>query len=333
VSLVHPHETFQVSYRLLVQNSHLFANDPMLAACPYTLKSQVSLDDFRVFISALTGAAVTIKNDNFRGLSQLCEEFQFRDLAAQLSRFCDPDDLKEQLTGRLSALEERIHRHDREIEALRCELLRQLRAPEAIENENLQDMLREMRESTEAVLGRIARLESEVSALKSADVPPQMTSPASVQTLMRLESDMNTFKVGMDSLIISGFTSQGKEPAIVSEFPKIFKEFRGSRFSLLWRGSRDGFRACDFHRRCDGHANTLTVILDIEGNIFGALHCFSALLRCHRRIFEFEFDFDFNNQREELIFRFVISSFFFKTDLPSNVDHGLIMNTNRRFCP
>jgi hypothetical protein len=52
-------------------------------------------------------------------------------------------------------------------------------------------------------------------------------------------------------------------------FPKIFEEFRGKRVSLLWRGSRDGFKAQEFHRRCDGHSNTLTVILDTEGNIFG----------------------------------------------------------------
>jgi hypothetical protein len=37
----------------------------------------------------------------------------------------------------------------------------------------------------------------------------------------------------------------------------------------LWRGSRDGFDAQEFHRRCDGHTRTLTVILDTEGNIFG----------------------------------------------------------------
>jgi hypothetical protein len=56
---------------------------------------------------------------------------------------------------------------------------------------------------------------------------------------------------------------------IISDFPEIFAEFRGKQFSLLWRGSRDGFKAQEFHGRCDGHANTLTVILDTEGNIFG----------------------------------------------------------------
>jgi hypothetical protein len=56
---------------------------------------------------------------------------------------------------------------------------------------------------------------------------------------------------------------------IISDFPGIFAEFRGKRFSVLWRGSRDSFKGKEFHRRCDGHRNTLTVILDTEGNIFG----------------------------------------------------------------
>jgi hypothetical protein len=56
---------------------------------------------------------------------------------------------------------------------------------------------------------------------------------------------------------------------IISEFPSIFARFRGKRFRKLWRGSRDGFGRREFHRRCDGHANTLTLILDLGGNVFG----------------------------------------------------------------
>jgi hypothetical protein len=56
---------------------------------------------------------------------------------------------------------------------------------------------------------------------------------------------------------------------IISDFPEIFAEFKKKRFSLLWRGSRDGFKARQFHRGCDGRGNTLTVILDTRGNIFG----------------------------------------------------------------
>jgi len=40
-------------------------------------------------------------------------------------------------------------------------------------------------------------------------------------------------------------------------------------FSLLWRGSRDGFDTAAFHRLCDGKANTVTVIKNTNGFIFG----------------------------------------------------------------
>jgi hypothetical protein len=56
---------------------------------------------------------------------------------------------------------------------------------------------------------------------------------------------------------------------IVSDLPPLFEEFRGKHFNLLWRGSRDGFTAQEFHRRCDGRANPLTVIADTDGNVCG----------------------------------------------------------------
>jgi hypothetical protein len=64
-------------------------------------------------------------------------------------------------------------------------------------------------------------------------------------------------------------STTGVYSLIVSDFPPLFEEFPAKRFNLLWRGSRDGFTAEEFHRRCDGRANTLTLILDIDGNVFG----------------------------------------------------------------
>jgi hypothetical protein len=61
----------------------------------------------------------------------------------------------------------------------------------------------------------------------------------------------------------------GFDSLIVSEFPSLLEEFRMKRWLLLWRGSRDDFTTKEFHRRCDGHANTLTFILDTKGNMFG----------------------------------------------------------------
>jgi hypothetical protein len=56
---------------------------------------------------------------------------------------------------------------------------------------------------------------------------------------------------------------------IISGIPEIFAQFPGKRILLLWRGNPDGFSCGDIHARCDEHANTLTVILDTDGNVFG----------------------------------------------------------------
>jgi hypothetical protein len=79
-----------------------------------------------------------------------------------------------------------------------------------------------------------------------------------------LQEDVRVLKEWEEKSRPSGWKS-----AIVPHFPELFEEFKKKQFTLLWRGSRDGFGAGDFHGRCDGHPNTLTVILDTEGNIFG----------------------------------------------------------------
>jgi len=45
--------------------------------------------------------------------------------------------------------------------------------------------------------------------------------------------------------------------------------FESKSFSLLWRGSRDGFGASTFHSRCDKKGNTLTLIKNTHGYVFG----------------------------------------------------------------
>jgi hypothetical protein len=42
------------------------------------------------------------------------------------------------------------------------------------------------------------------------------------------------------------------------------------KWSLLYRGTRDGFGAKDFHSKCDDHPNTLTLVkAKASSNIFG----------------------------------------------------------------
>ena len=41
------------------------------------------------------------------------------------------------------------------------------------------------------------------------------------------------------------------------------------QWKLQYRATRDGFSARNFHTKCDGSANTLTIIKSTNGNIFG----------------------------------------------------------------
>lgn len=57
---------------------------------------------------------------------------------------------------------------------------------------------------------------------------------------------------------------------MLSQFTNTCKnEIERKKVQLLYRGSRDGFKADDFHRHCDDKANTITIIKSADGNIFG----------------------------------------------------------------
>jgi hypothetical protein len=79
-----------------------------------------------------------------------------------------------------------------------------------------------------------------------------------------LQSDVRILKDYTQTLTLA-LTS-----VIVLDFPEIIAKFHGHQFWILCRGGRNCFIECDFRRRCDRHANTPTVILDTNGNIFGS---------------------------------------------------------------
>jgi hypothetical protein len=75
---------------------------------------------------------------------------------------------------------------------------------------------------------------------------------------------------GLELLITSALTGSGVTE-LFERFGEmlLMRRFRECRFEILWRGSRDGFGARDFHSHCDGQTNTITLIRDLNGNIFG----------------------------------------------------------------
>jgi hypothetical protein len=247
VTLLHPEETFTISALQAMTKCSLFQNNPALLVSPYRVQSSVSLSIFREFFSALEGNAINITDTNFRELLRLCDEFGFSELAAKLSEFRSSMDFKEtedvDARGRIAGLEETANQHSHVIAML-------------------QDKVTQL--STD-----FGRLVGEVSALRSAS--------AGIQTL---SEEVLALKAQIAAISSAVSSSQNLPPPpsppvplfdsrIISDFPEIFAEFRKKQFSLLWRGSRDGFKAKEFHSRCDGHSNILTVILDTEGNIFG----------------------------------------------------------------
>jgi hypothetical protein len=93
--------------------------------------------------------------------------------------------------------------------------------------------------------------------------PPECVCCSILDRLLQLPRPIPPAIADMASIPV------GWNSVIVPDFPTLFEDFKEKEFALLWRGSRDGFGASDFHSRCDRHPNTLTVILETTGNIFG----------------------------------------------------------------
>jgi hypothetical protein len=141
-----------------------------------------------------------------------------------------------QARERIQALEERVARRDREVAELSLTVSR-------------------LAATVEGVRASVPR--------PSPAAAPSPPTPAPSALSVTAPKALTAPAVALPAAP-AGFAS-----LIVADFPALFAEFRGRRFTLLWRGSRDGFGADGFHRRCDGHAPTLTLLRDTDGNIFG----------------------------------------------------------------
>jgi hypothetical protein len=110
-------------------------------------------------------------------------------------------------------------------------------------------------------IARISQLERQVAALtaQSHQFTARIEELSAENAAMRAQP-RPTATLGVPHL----------DSLIVTEFPmEILRDFREKRFELLWRATRDTFSLNQFHSRCDGRSNTLTIIMDADGNIFG----------------------------------------------------------------
>ncbi len=60
--------------------------------------------------------------------------------------------------------------------------------------------------------------------------------------------------------VIDPFKSQILKENQSSELIKLCEFSSIDKWTLLYRGTRDGFGAADFHSKCDDHKNTLTIV-------------------------------------------------------------------------
>jgi hypothetical protein len=237
VTIVHPAETIQVPSAQVMSKCALFRHNPGLADSAYRLRSSVPLSAFQQFASALEGNAINATPADFPGLSQLSEEFGFDDLTLKFSEIRHIENAGSadwSARSRIAVLEEWANLRDLELAELRHRLSREAA----------------LRESATAETAR--KLSTEVSKLRAL-IPPGVASSKPSPEIARVSTPPLP---SIDSVI-------------VLTLPEILAEFRGKHFKLLWRGTRDGFSASDFHSRCDGHPNTVTLVLDTAGNIFG----------------------------------------------------------------
>jgi uncharacterized coiled-coil protein SlyX len=109
---------------------------------------------------------------------------------------------------------------------------------------------------------RIEFLTSELSQQRQLNEELRRLLTTAIQRVETLEKKV----IGRVESLRSGVQI---DSTILTDFPTIFDEFRSKTFRLLWRGSKDGFSPEDFHRHCDGHPNTLTVIKETRGFVFG----------------------------------------------------------------
>jgi hypothetical protein len=215
-------QVFDVQGVMVRQVCDVLTRNPQMLRC--VVRSSVSTEVFRVFLSAIEGNAVEVTNENVDGLWALCDELQFWSLLRRGRVFT------EALTYPIERQNARIEELEKQFQEL---------------SQHFQTWRQPAAQAQDGLERKMKTITADVGALNRA---------VSDQGIAQFQRGWAT---RLDSAIVSGL-------------PFIFGEFRGKRFALLRQGDRDNFGVRDFHDRCDGHANTLILIEDTKGNIFGA---------------------------------------------------------------
>jgi hypothetical protein len=163
---------------------------------------------------------------------------------------------------RIAALEDQQIERGRQVDVLQVEVSRlaDLRA-------RLEDIVPQLENFECRLHGVQASVDSLCASVESA-----MAFPGQADEVDDLRSNVSAFRTLLFEF--SGSLGQWTLPPafsskILDALPPVLSEFAGKQFVLLWRGSEHGFAGANFHQRCNGHANTLTLVEDMDGDVFG----------------------------------------------------------------
>lgn len=112
---------YPVQIRPIIKRCDRFANDPVLLLSPYRVTSRVSPDVFAIFLDAINGEEIVIRNENISELTALSDEFGFGKLSTKLTAFaalCSDNAGSAEVVAQLSHFEEILQEHSRSIAAL-----------------------------------------------------------------------------------------------------------------------------------------------------------------------------------------------------------------------
>jgi hypothetical protein len=127
--------------------------------------------------------------------------------------------------------------------------------------------IQEMQPKQEESLNEIQLKLNEMTKIKDDLKATNLFQP----NLYSFNQDEESFLFGSIKLNTNPFKSEilnGERQ--MSELIDLCEFSPNDKWSLLYRGSRDGFQGKDFHWKCDGHANTLTIVKAKESSyIFG----------------------------------------------------------------
>jgi hypothetical protein len=132
------------------------------------------------------------------------------------------------------------------------------------------ETIKEMQQKQEESLRDIQLKLNEMNQIKD-DLKATLFFIPNLSSFNQDETSMfGSIKLNQYSNIHSLQSEILKDERLLVELIKLCEFSPNDKWSLLYRGTRDGFGAKDFHSKCDGHSNTLTIIKAKESEfIFG----------------------------------------------------------------